>query len=62
MGKFKIQKAKRAQASYYEQVGVSNRDYRRSRLKESPDLEHLHMQLLKAGDHIEDLRVDLERK
>jgi hypothetical protein len=36
--------------------------YRRTRLKESTDVEDMHMQLLKAGERIEELRADMERK
>jgi hypothetical protein len=60
MGFLKTKKAKSAEERYEE--ARDSRDNRRTRLPESTDVEHLHMQLLKAGEQIEELRAALERK
>jgi hypothetical protein len=53
----KSKRQKRAVAIYDERRG-----YRRTRLNESNNVEHLHMELLKQGERIEQLRVDLDKK
>ena len=53
----KSKKQKRAATIYDE-----TRGYRRMRLNESSNVEHLHMELLKQGEQIEHLRADLDKK
>ena len=60
MGFLKTKKGKANKAKYEE--SRDSRDYRQTRLKESTDVEHLHLQLLKAGERIEELRAALEMK
>ena len=38
------------------------RGSRRTRLNESNNVEHLHMELLKQGERVEQLRADLDKK
>ncbi len=60
MGLFKSAKQKASQEAY--DKTRDDRDTRRTRLKESTDVEHLHKQLLTAGESIEELRAALEKK
>ena len=60
MGFVKSKKGNALKASFQE--SRDSRNSRQTRLKESTDVEHLHMQLLKAGERIEELRAALERK
>ena len=41
---------------------AETRDERRTRFSESTNVEHLHMELLKQGERIEQLRADLKKK
>ena len=60
MGFVKSKATKCAKERYDNARG--SRDNRRTRLKESTDVEHLYMQLLKAGERNEELRAALEKK
>ena len=60
MGLLKTKKGNAPETSFQE--SRDSRDYRQTRLKESTDVEHLYMQLLKAGERIEEPRAALERK
>ena len=53
----KSKKQKAGAKSYGETWGE-----RRTRLNESTNVEQLHMELFKQGDHIEQLRADLREK
>jgi hypothetical protein len=53
----KSKRQKRAATIYDE-----TRGYRRTRLNESNNVEHIHMELLKQGERIEQLRADLDKK
>ena len=60
MGFLKTKKGNALKANFQE--SRDNRDYEQFRLKESTDVEHLHMQSLKAVERIEELRAALEKK
>ena len=53
----KSKKQKAAEGSY-----ANNRDGRRTRKNESECVQHLHDELLKAGECIEELRADRDKK
>ena len=60
MGLFKSGRRKNGKNIYDDTR--DDRDTRRTGLQESTDIEQLHMQLLKAGERIEELRAALEKK
>jgi hypothetical protein len=60
MALFKLAKQKVSQEAY--DKTRDDRDSRRTRLKESTDVEHLHKQLLTTWERIEESRVALVEK